>query len=413
MTAETVPKPFELAADLIGSAQRAEAAQRLAGWLGCERVLIFLRDSEVQAWLPAPGFAQTLPDAEDWQGLLDGCRSGSIQTRQLIDGPGSSPVVVLACATNQGSVLAALGGSPSPDRVTQFCELLPIVGAALRREQKDRYAVAQAQVEHQLAAEHQTMAQALDRTRRQLERSLLETRQALRMRDEFVSAAAHELRNPLNGLQLTTELMIRMAAIRDKVSSAEIALQVRKLKGQIQRLLKVVNTLLDVSRISAGRLQLEIEEFSLHELLIEVIERFKDWPNAVPIKLNSAPVNIRADRLRTDLVINNLVENAIKYGNGKPIEVDVLIQGPAVLIRVADKGIGIAPEDMNRIFERFERACPNGPQPGLGLGLWIVRRIVQACGWHIRVQSNAGGGSIFTIEMPLTGAQSEREPGPA
>ena len=172
--------------------------------------------------------------------------------------------------------------------------------------------------------------------------------------------------------------------------------------AQCERLEGLVHTLLDVSRITAGKLVLELTPCDLGELAREVVERFEAQAASAgsELRLRTREVVGRWDRARIDQVVTNLVSNAIKYGNGQPVEVAVGERDGVAVLVVSDHGVGIVPESHARIFERFERAANNSAASGLGLGLWIARRMVQAHGGDIAVESAPGAGATFTVTLP-------------
>jgi light-regulated signal transduction histidine kinase (bacteriophytochrome) len=225
----------------------------------------------------------------------------------------------------------------------------------------------------------------------------LELRHAVQSRDDFLSMASHELKTPTTTLRLHLEMLRRMAS-RSDVSPGQIMTRIDKAERQVDRLDLLISHLLDVSRISAGRLDLERTHFDLVEVVSEVFERFGD--SSALFRLDAAG-NLRGnwDRFRLDQVLTNLLSNALKYGQGKPV--DVVLRGEEDCVRctVGDHGIGISPAAQLRIFDRFERAAP--PKfAGLGLGLWIVRQIVERHGGTIEVQSEPGSGASFTFTLP-------------
>ena len=168
------------------------------------------------------------------------------------------------------------------------------------------------------------------------------------------------------------------------------------------RLTHLVEALLDVARLSTGRLQLGREEFDLAELAREVTGRFaEDLARAgCELQLHLRPVRGCWDRLRVEQVLTNLLANAIKFGPGQPIEVHVEGEGGLARLVVRDHGQGISPEAQQRIFERFERAVSFRSFGGLGLGLYVSRQIADAHGGRIRVASEPGHGATFTVELP-------------
>jgi PAS domain S-box-containing protein len=216
-----------------------------------------------------------------------------------------------------------------------------------------------------------------------------EAQDAVRARDEFLSVASHELKSPITSLVLQNQILLRKAKA-DCLEAPQLGL-LEAMGRQLERLGRLVGELLDVSRITAGRLQLEL------------VARSKEEPatcnSSITLRAEH-PVLGRWDRLRADQIVTNLLSNAIKYGAGKPIQVLVESSAGVASLVVQDQGLGIAEEDRARIFERFERASGT-KAPGLGLGLYIVRQIVNAHGGSIGVVSSPGEGSIFTVELPL------------
>jgi len=167
----------------------------------------------------------------------------------------------------------------------------------------------------------------------------------------------------------------------------------------VDRFEQLINHLLDVSRIAAGRLDLERTRCDLAELTREVVERFGEPGAAFRLDVEG---DLRGywDRFRLDQVLTNLFSNALKYGQGKPVDVVLRGEESRVHCSVRDRGIGISPEAQARIFDRFERAAPLAKFAGFGLGLWIVRQIIERHGGRIEVQSELGAGSTFAFELP-------------
>ncbi len=233
-------------------------------------------------------------------------------------------------------------------------------------------------------------------------RLLADARRATRARDEFLSIASHELRNPLNALQLVLLSVHRAATRRPEVCTPQwVDHKLGRAKAQLERLVELVDKLLDVSRLSTGQLVLDPEPVDLAALAHEVGERHAHL--LLPGQLRIAadvPVCGEWDRLHLDQALTNLLGNAIKYGDGKPIDVEVRDRGDRARVVVRDQGIGIAPELQERIFERFERAVTDRRYSGFGLGLWITQKAVEASGGTIRVDSVPGRGARFEIELP-------------
>lgn len=237
--------------------------------------------------------------------------------------------------------------------------------------------------------------------------------QAIKAREGFMAAISHELRNPINALQLTIQGLLRsLSSPHPTTDPAQIVSRLSRAAAQVTRLVKLVENVLDASRLSAGRIELEVEEFDAAALARETIEQFREKPNAPIVNLSApAVLPLRSDRTRLEQVIVNLLANAEKYGLGKPIDVICEAIEGWMRIAVTDRGIGIAPEDQARIFDRFERAAMGRQYVGFGLGLWIARQIVEAMGGRISVKSSLGEGSTFLVELPRTGYTAEHAVG--
>jgi signal transduction histidine kinase len=201
----------------------------------------------------------------------------------------------------------------------------------------------------------------------------------------------------------------RLQALLKQVEpNPKLASAVEMMDRQVSRLTNLVSNLLDISRITSQRLQLDRENVDLTALVREVLGRFQQ-----ELARAGCPVAIQAadgvtglwDKSRLDQVITNLLANAMKYGAGKPIEIDVEAQDGVARLRVRDHGIGIAPEDQARIFGRFERAVSVHSYGGFGLGLWIAAQIVDAAGGKISVNSTPGDGATFLVELPRDPAE--------
>jgi signal transduction histidine kinase len=246
----------------------------------------------------------------------------------------------------------------------------------------------------------QRVALALDNA--QLYRT---AQQAVQVRDDFLSVASHELKTPLTSLHLAVRAVLRTTHQATPPPADYLARRLTIVDDQTKRLTHLVNDLLDISRISAGRLDLERQATDLVALTRRVVGQFEEEFVAAgcPVTLEAgAPVRGYWDPARLEQVLINLLTNAMKYGRGQPISVRVCAAGQAATLSVRDQGIGIAPEHQERIFERFERAVKPGKYSGMGLGLYIVRQIVEAHGGRIEVSSGPEPGATFTVTLPLS-----------
>ncbi len=229
---------------------------------------------------------------------------------------------------------------------------------------------------------------------------------AVQARDEFLSVASHELNTPLTSLKLQVQSLTRALVRGDFTSLTQdkVTGVIERTDRQLRRLSRLVSDLLDVSRIHSNKMTLELEHVELRELVEDVVDRLSGEFTHMGVRLEVAPgpqVLRSCDRSRLEQVLINLLTNALKYGAGKPVHVEVVAEGDRVHLRVKDQGVGLREEDRARIFERFERAISASEASGLGLGLYIAREIVQAHGGDISVESRLGAGSTFTVSLPL------------
>jgi len=243
-----------------------------------------------------------------------------------------------------------------------------------------------------------------DQTEETLAREQLEA--ALRARQDFLSIAGHELKTPLTSVMLNLHAMDVALQARLNIDDDRVLVRWQALGRELRRLDRLVEQLLDISRITAGKMPLIPERVDLGELVREVVDRF--WspsmePGIIDVK-QTGPVEGFWDRWRLDQILTNLLSNAIKYGQGRPISIEFGPVGPEhgsdVSIAVRDRGIGMSPDALGRIFDRFERAVTDREYGGFGLGLWIARQVVQAMDGTITAESEPGRGSTFTVRLP-------------
>jgi PAS domain S-box-containing protein len=255
----------------------------------------------------------------------------------------------------------------------------------------------------------------------ELERSrlVLDLQDGIRTRDDFLAVAAHELKTPITPLRLQAAGLVRDLADGAKnMAREELLRRVRAIDKASSRLGALVERLLDESQQSVGKLSLELQNTELGSLVRDAVSRVKEEAERTGSRVFltiGEPVHGRWDPLRLDQVVSNLLSNAIKYGAGQPIEVKVTHEDDVARLTVRDHGLGIPQESRERIFERFERVAPLRHFGGFGLGLWIVRRVVEAHGGHVTVWSNPNQGSEFIVELPMQPhvSRASRAPHPA
>jgi signal transduction histidine kinase len=232
---------------------------------------------------------------------------------------------------------------------------------------------------------------------------------AVQARDDFLSAASHEFRTPLTSAVL--DLQAVMCAIErgsdEHVSKSSIRPRLERMTGHFQQIVEVVQRLVDASQLGGERVEFHVEPVDLREATRSALEHCAD-----ELRRSQCEVNLEVpdesvvgqwDRLRVEQVVENLVENAAKFGKSKPIDVTGSRSDGVARLVVRDHGIGVRPEDIPRIFGRFERGVPISHYGGFGLGLWTASTIVNAFAGHIAVTGEPGGGTTFTVDLPMAG----------
>ncbi|PCR96011.1 hybrid sensor histidine kinase/response regulator [Pseudomonas fluorescens] len=255
--------------------------------------------------------------------------------------------------------------------------------------------------------------EALEQSRReqeallqQLQSTQGELEQAVRMRDDFMSIVAHEVRTPLNGLILETQLR-KMHLARDNAAAFtldKMHAMVDRDERQIKSLIRLIEDMLDVSRIRTGKLSIRPSRFDLAQLVGNLLQNFAQQIEAAETEVSftaAEPVEGQWDEFRIEQVVSNLLTNALRYGGKSPVQVRVYREGNEARVEVADQGIGISEENQKRIFQQFERVSAKTVVAGLGLGLFISEQIVAAHGGSIVVESKINEGALFRVCLPL------------
>lgn len=243
-----------------------------------------------------------------------------------------------------------------------------------------------------------------------VQKDLLQTQKALKdaikSRDEFLSIASHELKNPMTILKLQTQQLQRQLKrarnLNDYRPKIEQAMD--KFNEQVSALNRLIEDMLDISRLKTGKLKIIPYQCDMGELIFENVNTFSEqmklegYPPAVVILNGNLMGNW--DKMRLSQVLNNLMSNAIRYGNQNTITIKAEELNDKIRVSISDNGIGISKEDQLRIFEKFERATLASEERGLGLGLYITFNIISAHKGKLWVESEPGKGSTFSFELP-------------
>lgn len=250
--------------------------------------------------------------------------------------------------------------------------------------------------------------------RARLEARVRELERELDAASAFLGTVGHELRNPLSPIYMQAQYLLDGARQQagGTVSADWLIGQLESFCDRMRKFIVMLDRITDVSRVGSGHLDLELEPVDFRELLRDVVAGFEREAagarSAISLQAHE-PLAGTWDRLRLGQIVANLVSNAIRYGAGKPIEITLTAEGMLARLDVRDHGIGIAHEDQERIFRRFERATQRRQTGGFGIGLWIVRESVSAMGGSVEVGSVLGEGSRFTVRLPRDGRNRTRE----
>lgn len=245
-------------------------------------------------------------------------------------------------------------------------------------------------------------------------RAETELKNTIRSRDEFFSIASHELKTPLTSLKLRADIFDReiRRATGEMIPKETVIDALDFFNGQLFRLENLVENLLDISRIRLKKFEVRIQKVDLATVVRETANRLKDQAAMVGSTIDvDAPDSLEGywDRMRMEQLLTNLISNAIRYGNGQPIHVSLLDEKKNVKIIVEDQGIGIAEEAGARIFEPFERGVSRSKAaPGLGIGLFVVKQIVDAHQGRVWAEKRKEQGSRFLVELPRGPVQRKK-----
>ncbi|TVQ80973.1 MAG: sensor histidine kinase [Bradymonadales bacterium] len=238
------------------------------------------------------------------------------------------------------------------------------------------------------------------------------SQEAIELRDEFFSIASHELKTPISALSLHLQLMRRMLRSSESIEDLRrvFGSKMKDMDRQMDRLTALIENLLDLSRLRSGKIKLDPEYFDFAEMLREVVARTQPMARHRGIKMSlTANESVFGwwDRFRMEQIINNLLTNAVKYGEHKPIDIDLSSDGKRLRVSVKDRGVGIPSRDQQKIFDRFERSVHSSQVSGLGLGLYIVSEFVKAHQGRIELSSELNKGSCFRLEFPIFISQED------
>jgi signal transduction histidine kinase/ActR/RegA family two-component response regulator len=387
----------------LGAAQgRLERAHDLARAAGAEDCVVLISDTAVGALVPAPGFARTLRAGKLWRAFVESLSTDG-RHRAVVDLPADEERA--ACAlVGHGIALVFLGGDVPAAELDAVDRALPLLASLLHAERRNELSSSEITQAHAAAERALMLATALDRARAESSRLNAELREEHRRKDDFLAMLCHELRNPLAPLVICIE-MLRRPGVSESQASRSLEIAAR----QAAHLTRLVEDLMDVSRVSRGRIELRREPVKLATAVADAVETSRELIESrrhrIAVELAPEPLVVSADVVRLGQVLANLLHNAAKYTDpGGRIDVRLAREGNEAVVSVADTGIGISAATLPGVFELFTQApvALSRAQGGMGIGLTLVRALVQLHGGSVSAHSDGvGKGSRFTVRLPL------------
>ena len=387
---------------MTDAGRRTDAARTLAGALGAEEILIFVRDPLVGRSLPAPGFRQTLRDASSWHSLIErSVETGSAEG--ILRNDSGQEVPARAVGLPDGTAAVLLGISAQSSALELLEIMLPMFSALFRAEAAQFRAEVEVRMARQTSSQAANLAAKLDTTRADLQRALDVAEKATRARDEFLATVSHELRTPL------TSIIGWIQLLQMEGDPASLAEGLETIDRNARAQSRLIEDILDFSRINAGKLRLDVRPTDLMDVINAAIEIVRPAADAKNVRIervldpHAADVSGDADRLQQ--VAWNLLSNAVKFTpRGGRIQVRLERVDSHCEITVSDTGEGIAPDFLPFVFDRFSQADSSSTRThsGLGLGLGIVRHLVELHGGTVQAFSaGRGQGASFVVRLPL------------
>lgn len=398
---------LKLLADISNYEGRFEAASKLARYFSCSYIVPFIPDPEIGVLLPAPGFPQTIPNGEAWNKFLQktsgqGCYSGNLPF------PDSENVLVATgFAGPEGSVVVFLGGPPGAEEVAPLLDVFPLLVQLFIQEQASRTAEVRAELADKSAVKAEKLAQTIEMMRAKLKELLIKQKNdkndienLMQKKDEFMNVASHELKTPITSMKAYLQILKRKLA---QIDNAVIKDLFNRANSQVDKLTLLINELLDVTKIQAGKMEYNYTEFDISVLIEEVISQVQITVQSHQIEIEkNESVRVTGDRPRLEQVLNNLLSNSIKYSPAaNKVIVNSIAAGDQIKVVVKDFGMGVPPDQRELIFDRFFRVSETAHRfSGLGLGLYISAEIIKRHNGQIGLESSEQG-SEFYFTLPV------------
>ena len=399
---------LELIAGLSDLHCRYERSMQIASYFGGSYFVIFVRDSEVDTLLPAPGFPQTLPDGFVWKQFLIRSQSEKFYSGNVLYPDSKTSIQATAMVCYKESLAVLIGASPTFDEVRPIKVLMPLLVTLFEQEQATIAANTKASMAEKSVVKAEKLTHTIDLMRMQLREALVKQKKdkkaierLMELKDEFMNIASHELKTPIASMKAYLQVLARQLSASGTTGLSFI----EKANKQTDKLTGLVNDLLDVNKIQAGQMVFTFTEFNFNEIICDEVSQFQISNPDYHFEINQASdIFIVADKNRLEQVVSNLISNAIKYSpQNYQIIIKVLLQGEFLRVEITDFGIGIPKEDIPYLFDRFFRVRDVAPRfSGLGLGLYISSEIIKRHGGQVGVCTEANIGSTFWFTAPVS-----------
>ena len=407
--AKPLAELYALVGQLADLSGRAATARALASRAGADDLVIFIRDQELGILLPAAGFPQTLPDAHRWRSFLSELEQKSPLAGFLPFPNRHTEVAALGVLGVDKSALILLGGNPLPDVASAIVLVLPALAAAFRGEQALVAAEGHATVARETAGQAKLLTASLEGARQALQEALAKAEAANAAKDQFLAVLSHELRTPLAPV-----LAAATTLLTDEHLPQEIRDSLEMIRRNVELEARLIDDLLDLTRIARGKMQLSFDVVDVHALVTQTVEICRSdiyrKELDLSVRLDAAEHHARADPARLQQVLWNIVKNAVKFTPLKGrVEVASRNKGDQLNIEISDTGIGIEPQHLGTIFNAFEQTSDDVTRRfgGLGLGLAISNALVQAHdGVLIANSGGTGKGATFSVRLPVTAVRA-------
>lgn len=398
---EETAAALRAAATLTDVARRREAARDFARRWSADDLVVFVRDDVVGMSLPAPGFRQTLRGSSAWRELV-----ASAIERQTAEGcvqdKGGELRSAYAVGLPDGTAAVLVGNATAPPARPLLREILPLFGALFRAEAAAARAGVESKMARHAATQANALAAKLDATRAELQHALNAAETASRARDEFLATVSHELRTPL------TSIIGWIQLLRLESDEASLREGLETIDRNARAQSRLIEDILDFSRINAGKLHLNVRPLDLSNVIdaaMEIVEPAADAKGvSIESIFDSEACHVAGDANRLQQVLWNLLSNAVKF---TPSDGRVTIRLERINshceLTVSDTGQGISPEFLPFVFDRFSQADSSSTRAyaGLGLGLGIVRHLVELHGGTVQAFSRGEGeGATFVVRLP-------------